>query len=141
MVDFVTIGPSNLEKSWSCPVCLDTDKADVVAHPGEGEKHPLHRACFERALKQNNTCPICREPLAERDIEKIDPDDHSCVRISEKYSRRNEGRDLLVAALVVNELVNNRRNFYYDPFYVDPFFGFGSFSLHPFYHPRIVVFL
>lgn len=141
MVDFVTINPSTLEKSWSCPVCLDTDKSDVVAHPGDGEKHPLHLACFERALKNSNLCPICREPLADRDIEKIDPDDHSCVRISEKYSRRNEGRDLLVAALAANQLFNNQRNFYYVPFYRDPFFGFDPFLLHPFYNRQIVVFL
>ena len=141
MVDFVTIKPSNLETGWSCPVCLDTNKADVVGHPGEGKKHPLHRDCFERALKHSNLCPICRESLADRDIQRIDPDDHSCVRITEKSSRRNVERDILVAALVMNELFNNRRNFYYDPFYRDPFFAFDHFLLPPFYNRQIVIFL
>lgn len=50
----------------SCPLCLDffsESNQEVVAHEGEGWKHPVHLRCVSEWLAQNPTCPSCRFPI------------------------------------------------------------------------------
>ena len=49
----------NIEQD--CGVCLDPLDKDVVTHDGTaGSKHPLHKKCVSKWLKNSTTCPVCR---------------------------------------------------------------------------------
>ncbi|MBA3816293.1 MAG: hypothetical protein H0X29_07200 [Parachlamydiaceae bacterium] len=54
---------------YTCPICMDpikiNDKSnknlmDVVAHDGNGQKHPLHLACAKEAAIFSKNCPVCK---------------------------------------------------------------------------------
>ena len=49
-----------------CPICFDDlfgSPTPVVAHPGDGDKHPVHQGCAKRWTQQRSTCPSCRVPI------------------------------------------------------------------------------
>lgn len=51
--------PIQPKKGWECSICLESDpKANVVAHAGEGKKHPFHKSCIDQWPLY--TCPNCR---------------------------------------------------------------------------------
>lgn len=46
-----------------CCICFQSMKegdVDVVAHSGEGYKHPMHRACMKAWADVHPSCPLCR---------------------------------------------------------------------------------
>ena len=54
------------DPDWSCSICLgpyDAELQNVLAHPGEGEKHAAHESCLIPWIKSNTTCPSCRVEL------------------------------------------------------------------------------
>lgn len=55
-------GPFETE---NCSICWDPLKGEhpVVAHEGDGYKHPNHEKCITEWLKQALTCPICKEKI------------------------------------------------------------------------------
>jgi hypothetical protein len=54
-------------KSIECSVCLESDEAPLVTHSSpNGRKHPFHRKCLNQWLKENATCPVCREIIDRR---------------------------------------------------------------------------
>lgn len=45
-----------------CGICLESLEQNVVAHEGEGNKHPLHKNCIKKWVQLhplNPTCPSC----------------------------------------------------------------------------------
>src|SRR5688572_30582834 len=44
-----------------CGICLSPLESNLVAHGGEGHKHPLHLNCAKDIFtKGGHACPICR---------------------------------------------------------------------------------
>lgn len=58
--------PTTPDPAASCPLCLDffyESTHPVVAHQGEGFKHPIHLECVKEWLLKNPSCPSCRCPI------------------------------------------------------------------------------
>lgn len=59
MVSFSLIRPVHPEDR--CGICLAPLRDEMaVAHPGEGQKHPVHRRCMQAWVRTNPQCPICK---------------------------------------------------------------------------------
>jgi hypothetical protein len=56
--------PCQVSLDWSCPVCVEGNKNDTVAHgvfgKSDGTKHPIHRKCMLNARKYSPLCVSCR---------------------------------------------------------------------------------
>ncbi len=60
---------NNYDPNDQCPICLDNlsnlNMGPVIAHTGEGFKHPTHENCikgwFQKTRQKN--CFLCKTPL------------------------------------------------------------------------------
>jgi hypothetical protein len=63
-------------QGWECPVCLDNSDVSgtLKGHTVQagGAKHIFHSNCLDQWLSDHNTCPVCRESLENRTIERIE---------------------------------------------------------------------
>ncbi len=54
------------DATGQCGICLnslDSPDRQVVAHEGEGSRHPMHATCLQVWLRSGSTCPTCRVEL------------------------------------------------------------------------------
>ena len=61
----MAVGFHIINSSDNCPICFESmDNSDVVAHDGQGYKHPLHRKCLKNyiAIKNITKCISCQIP-------------------------------------------------------------------------------
>ncbi|XP_047904761.2 E3 ubiquitin-protein ligase Topors-like [Anser cygnoides] len=82
-------GPAEDAADCLCPICLDiiTDAAYVARC-----FHRFCSTCIRRWSRQNNTCPLCRQPI-ERVVRRM-PEDHEEHRVgSSARRRRNRARE------------------------------------------------
>ncbi|CAD8057100.1 unnamed protein product [Paramecium sonneborni] len=77
-----------------CQICLDTFKQDQFVRVTYC-MHVYHYKCFDRWMKQNLMCPICRSPQDKKAIDKIQ-NQENLMNIAQSYSyssnRRPENR-------------------------------------------------
>lgn len=44
----------------NCSICIEPLESEVVAHEGDGTKHPVHKECVKSWVKIHSSCPICK---------------------------------------------------------------------------------
>lgn len=82
----VNFHPAAPSPENDCPICFEPLSKKVVTHEGYGEKHPIHKKCIKKWVKENAsngiipTCPICRanidveDPFAKKALTPISTD-------------------------------------------------------------------
>jgi len=60
-----------IKKDKKCSICLESNKKQL-AFLNCKSKHFFHRECILNWLKENNTCPICREQIKINNKKNID---------------------------------------------------------------------
>jgi len=70
-----------IPEDFTCGICQDEEAKDtelVVAHPGQGIKHPFHAGCLNKWFEIKNTCPTCQL-------------DHSAIQVIHPLDRNHLG--------------------------------------------------
>ena len=60
-----------LNKDNKCSICLNFCKKGSQIYLNCKNKHMFHRKCIYKWLKNNNTCPLCREEIKKKFEEKL----------------------------------------------------------------------
>jgi len=56
----------NLGVGRNCDICLvdfEENESGVVAHSGNGDKHPIHKSCIKLWAAKQPICPTCKTPV------------------------------------------------------------------------------
>lgn len=92
-----------------CPICWQSlENTDAVAHSGDGQKHPYHRACAKTAALMQQHCPMCKIPI---DTSSLFSNKEKCVMEFKKI--RNDmliGMSYGVFSVVLNTCVKGAQS-------------------------------
>ena len=94
-----------------CPICMNPISKPFFAHKNDGLKHPFHKACLMRHIKNKRQadCPVCRKPLSESNMIAIN-------RPNENYNNSNKTNGVTLNEIIIEEI--NRNNLGLDPHHV-----------------------
>ena len=85
-----------------CPICMNPISKPFYAHGDNGLKHPFHKACLMKHIKDKKTasCPVCRKNLSEQNMISIN-------RPNNNHNNSNKINGVTLNEIIIEEIDRN----------------------------------
>jgi hypothetical protein len=82
--ELLLVGP---DRPSCCPICLNNyESNDLVAGASKCCRHVFHKSCLVRWLRNQSSCPYCRQELLKSSKEKMLPSEPSSTSTTTSFS-------------------------------------------------------